>query len=332
MSGLEAWTAPELSQGLSMLLLVLTACTPSTQAPLPNPAPAPAPASPPLTMIPIPGGPLVRGRPRVPNAARPDESPRHSVWVSPFEIDATLVTVRAFTEFVERTGYVTSAEHLGFGMGSSEGMEDWAWERIPGASFRHPFWEETPDTGAFLRPDAPVVMVSWDDATAFCASTGRRLPTEAEWERAMRAGRADSRYPWGDESAPGGKYRLNFWQGESHHVNDRSDGWVYVSPVKAYPPNDWGVYDPVGNVWQWTADWYAETTYPEAAAAEAKGAMQRDPKGPEHGTKRVLRGGSWWCGACVCEGNGLFYRGKTSPGAPFNNVGFRCARSPDSTR
>jgi formylglycine-generating enzyme required for sulfatase activity len=269
-------------------------------------------------MIMIHGGMLARGR----ASGRRDEAPPHEVTVGDFAIDATLVTVRAFRDFVARTGYVTTAERIGFGMGSSEGMDDWAWERIPGASWRRPFWEATADTEAFLRDDAPVVMVSWDDATAYCASTGRRLPTEAEWEYAMRAGRSGTRYPWGDDPRRDGKIALNYWQGESHHHNDRDDGWVYVSPVKAYPPNAWGIYDPVGNVWQWTADWYSETTYAETA----KPGASRDPRGPSTGTLRVLRGGSWWCGACVCEGNGLFYRGKTRPDAPYDNIGFRCAR------
>jgi formylglycine-generating enzyme required for sulfatase activity len=269
-------------------------------------------------MVAVGEGGLVRGH----EGGRPDEAPRHEVIVSGFLIDETLVTRAAFAAFVERTGYVTTAEHIGFGMGSSEGMDDWAWERMPGASWRRPFRDETPDTASFLRPDAPVVMASWNDASAFCAAQGKRLPTEAEWELAMRAGRWDTRYPWGDEAAPRGVFRLNFWQGESHHRNDRDDGWVYVSPVKAFPPNALGIYDPVGNVWQWTADWYSPTTYEETASHP----LVRDPRGPIRGDKRVLRGGSWWCGACVCEGNGLYYRGKAVPTAPYDNIGFRCAR------
>src|SRR5262249_14383491 len=155
------------------------------------------------------------------------------------------------------------------------------------------------------RDDAPVVMVSYYDAEAYCAFVKKRLPTEAEWEYAMRAG-SDTRYPWGDgpERSPG-HYGLNFWQGESHRKNLRLDGHVYVSPVRAYPPNAWGLYDSVGNVWQWTADFYAPDTY--FRAARAKVTERSDPKGPTKGEKRVVRGGSWWCGACTCEGNGLFY-------------------------
>ncbi len=237
-------------------------------------------------------------------------------------MDETLVTREAFDFFVAATGYVTTADRNGFGVGASEGMDDWEWERIPGASYRRPFWEMTEDNASFLRPDAPVVMVSFDDARAYCAFLGKRLPTEAEWEYAMRANSMETRYPWGDDPMRNGVYGLNFWQGDSHQKNDRLDGWVYVSPVKAYSPNAWGLYDPIGNVWQWTGDWYSNSAY---AAAAAQGAVQ-DPAGPKTGTLRVVRGGSWWCGACTCEGNGLFYRGKSLPEAAFNNVGFRCAR------
>jgi formylglycine-generating enzyme required for sulfatase activity len=106
----------------------------------------------------------------------------------------------------------------------------------------------------------------------------------------------------------------------SHHHNDRTDGFLYVSPVRAFPPNAWGIYDPVGNVWQWTADAYASDAYARAAQG-----LGPSPRGPPR-IDRVLRGGSWWCGVCTCEGMGLFYRGKASPIAPYNNNGFRCAR------
>jgi len=292
--------------------LGLSSCSTSPTTPLA------VPVAPETAMVAVHGGLLTRGR----AGGRHDEAPRHEVWVSDFRVDATLVTRAAFADFVRRTGYVTTAERIGFGMGATEGMDDWAWERMPGASYSEPFRERDKDSSAYLAPDAPAVMVSWDDASAYCKARGARLPTEAEWEYAMRAGRMDARYPWGDDPAEGGKYRVNFWQGDSHHKNDRDDGFVYVSPVRAFPPNAWGLFDPVGNVWQWTADWYSETTYAQAAAR----GVVRDPTGPDHGVMRVLRGGSWWCGACVCEGNGLYYRGKTLPTAPYDNIGFRCAR------
>ena len=263
-------------------------------------------------MVRIPDGSFTMGHD---HAERHDESPAHVVHVTAFELDATLVTRADFARFVDETKYVTTAEKIGFGIGAEEGMEDWAWQRIPHASWRRPFVEETADARAFLADDAPVTMVSWDDAVAYCTHYGKRLPTEAEWEYAMRAGTSGTRYPWGDEPNPDGRYRLNFWQGVSHAHNDRKDAYVYVSPVNAFPPNAWGVHDPVGNVWQWTADAYDAHAYAKGAPASATVA-----------TERVLRGGSWWCGACTCEGNGLFYRGKAKPDAPYDNNGFRCAR------
>jgi formylglycine-generating enzyme required for sulfatase activity len=275
-------------------------------------------------MVAIPSGGFLRGRK---TSERRDEIPPHHVRVHAFFMDATLVTRADFARFVAATGYLSTAEQRGYGVGAQEGMNDWEWERIPGASWRHPYWEETKDTPAFLRDDAPVVMVSFLDAQAYCAYHGKRLPTESEWEYAMRAGREGTRYPWGDdpERTPG-VLGCNFWQGASHRQNLRKDGHVYVSPVRAFPPNAWGLYDPVGNVWQWTADYYAEDTYPALGRA-ARGGEVVDPQGPAQGVKRVVRGGSWWCGACTCEGNGLFYRGKSEPTAAFNNIGFRCVRS-----
>ncbi len=267
-------------------------------------------------MAAIPAGTFLRGRD---DADRPDEGPAHEVRLHAFRIDRTLVTRTAFGRFVAETGYVTTAERDGYGIASREGMVDWAWERVPHGSWRRPFIAEDADSRAFLDPESPVVMVSWNDAVAYCARQGKRLPTEAEWEYAMRAGSAGTRYPWGDAPERDGKLALNFWQGTSHEKNLRLDGFVYVSPVRAFAPNRWGIHDPVGNVWQWTADYYAFSTYASSAP------RVDDPRGPRTGKARVLRGGSWWCGACTCEGNGLHYRGKADPGAAFNNNGFRCA-------
>jgi sulfatase modifying factor 1 len=305
----------------ALLLLVLSVTLgPEVGA---APSAAPSPSAPPPTatqgMVRVPPGTFVRGRTEGPRA---DERPPHRVHLRAFFMDATLTTRADFAKFVEATSYRTTAEKLGYGIGSEEGMDDWAWQRIPHASWRRPFIHETPDAATFLRDDAPVVMVSFSDAEAFCAHAGKRLPTEAEWEYAMRAGTKGTRYPWGDSPEHQGALGLNFWQGTSHKQNLRTDGWVYVSPVHAFAPNAWGIYDPVGNVWQWTQDYYAADTY--ARAAELQPAD--NPRGPAAGTERVLRGGSWWCGACTCEGNGLHYRGKGDPDAPFNNNGFRCAK------
>lgn len=272
-------------------------------------------------MVYVPAGEFWRGRDRAPH---PDQTPRHRVRLDAFFLDETLVTVADFRRFVERTGHVTSAERLGFGMSATEGLEDWEWKRVKGASWRQPFG---PERAAELpvHDDEPVTTVSWSDATAYCAYLGKRLPTEAEWEYAMRAGSSGTRFPWGDkETLPDGGYGINFWQGQDHSKDELRDGYRYLSPVRAYPPNAWGLYDPAGNVWQWTADWYSADTY--RLAAEQGGVT--NPQGPRSGDRRVARGGSWWCSRGTCSAYGLHARGKSKPEAPFNNNGFRCAASP----
>jgi formylglycine-generating enzyme len=255
------------------------------------------------------------------HSMRPDESPRHLVKISAFCMDRTLVTNADFKQFVEKTGYVTTAENRGFGMEATEGMEDWKWARVHGANWRRPFGPEH-EKDIPIQPDYPVVSVSWDDASKYCQTQGKRLPTEAEWEYAARAGRSDTRFPWGDKpERADGKLGLNFWQGETHQKNEMKDGYLYMSPVKAFPPNAWGMYDPVGNVWQWTADWYSPHYFKDIASPPGI----KDPQGPPQGNLKVARGGSWWCSEKTCSAYGLFFRGKTKISAVFNNNGFRCA-------
>jgi formylglycine-generating enzyme required for sulfatase activity len=274
----------------------------------------------PSGMLAIPSGTFARGRD---DSARPDEIPRHHVHVDAFLIDATLVTRADFARFVDAMRYQTSAEKLGFGMVAVEGMDDWKWDQVKGANWRKPFGDRK--TEYVPRDDDPVTMVSWDDADAYCRWAHKRLPTEAELEYAARAGKSDTRFPWGDLPYLPGTKKLgcNFWQGRTHHADTREDGYLYVSPVRAFPPNAFGLFDPVGNVWQWTSDWYSETYYAETARDPD---LAQNPAGPKTGAKKVARGGSWWCSKTTCQGFGLYYRGKNEPDAPFNNNGFRCAK------
>lgn len=266
-------------------------------------------------MVAVAAGTFAMGRDR---GGHLDEAPAHQVTLSAFSIDATLVTVADFRSFVDATGYRSSAERLGFGMTAVEGMRDWDWEQLEGASWRAPWGTARAGTLA-QADDEPVVMVSWNDAHAYCGHLGKRLPSEAEWEYAMRAG-STTRFPWGDDPhREGGELGLNFWQGRSHTADTREDGFLYLSPVRAFPPNAWGIYDPVGNAWQWVDDWYGADSY----ARDAEGVV--DPHGPASGWARVARGGSWWCSKHACAAYGLFARGKSRPDAPYANNGFRCA-------
>jgi sulfatase modifying factor 1 len=276
-------------------------------------------------MLLLPSGQFYMGRD---HSMRRDEIPRHLVKISQFFLDETLVTFKDFQMFVEKTGYRTTAEKKGFGMVAKEGMADWKWQKVYGANWRKPFGNELKPQFSMMD-DYPVVSVSWDDAVAYCSWLGKRLPTEAEWEYAARAGKNDSRFPWGDEPRrPDGKMGLNFWQGETHQKNNGSDGYIYMSPVKAFPPNAFGMYDPSGNVWQWTADWWSADYFSKISAREGI----QDPKGPKSGDKKVMRGGSWWCSAKTCSGYGLFYRGKTKSDAVLNNNGFRCVKDLSNSR
>jgi formylglycine-generating enzyme required for sulfatase activity len=297
------------------LAVFATGCRPTPDASVAALATPPSPPTAPAVMRTIPAGDFVMGRDR---GGHPDQRPAHRVRISAFRLDETLVTHAAFARYVEATGVRTSAERLGYGLTAVEGMDDWQWTKVAGANWRTP-WGEGSDAP---RPseDDPVVMVSWHDADAYCRHFGLRLPTEAEWEYAMRAGAEGTRFPWGDDPhRADGTLGLNFWQGRDHHHDTREDGYLYTSPVRAFPPNAWGIYDPVGNTWQWVADWYGRDTYRD----HGRGAV--DPQGPAHGWAKVARGGSWWCSARACSAYGLLARGKSRPHAPFSNNGFRCA-------
>jgi len=283
----------------------------------------------------LPGGSFEMGSPHLPSHASDDghhrgakapdpahaiyedEGPVHRVTLSPFFIDVHEVTNEEFAQFVRATGYVTEAERKGASWVFRQGARDWEW--VEGADWRHPLGPEDSIEG---RMRHPVVHVSWNDAAAYCRWAGKRLPTEAEWEYAARGGRRGQRYPWGDALKPGGEVLANFWQGHWPEKNLLEDGYYYTAPVCSFPPNDFGLCDMVGNVWEWTADWYAEDYYRRTPSA--------NPKGPPSGEMRVARGGSWFCSPNYCGAYRVAFRGKSPPDASFNNVGFRCAQEAPS--
>ncbi|XP_071816118.1 formylglycine-generating enzyme-like isoform X2 [Apostichopus japonicus] len=225
------------------------------------------------------------------------EAPARSITLDPFYIDVYEVSNSEFELFVKATSYTTEAETFGDsfvleGRISEEIKKDitqavqqapW-WLPVKGADWLHP---EGPDSS--VRPDRmdhPVVHVSWNDAVAFCEWAGKRLPTEAEWEYAARGGLENRRFPWGNKLEPKGEHLMNVWQGKFPTENSEEDGYVGSCPVTAFPPNKFGLYNTVGNAWEWVQDWFTTRHSPEPA---------KNPKGPELGNDKVKKGGSYMC-------------------------------------
>ncbi|RZU62595.1 formylglycine-generating enzyme family protein [Zhihengliuella halotolerans] len=271
----------------------------------------------------VPAGVFRMGDSRGDRNAADGEGPVHEVDLGAFSIDSTTVTNADFARFADATGYRTQAERDGFSavfhlvvargaevVGQVPGLP-W-WLAVRDADWRRP---GGPGSSVEDRLDHPVVHVSWDDAEAYCRWAGRRLPTEAEWERAARGGLEEARYPWGDAEVDDGGWRANIWQGEFPTSNTLGDGWLDTAPVRAFEPNGFGLHQCVGNVWEWCADWYAADAY--------AGGVGRDLRGPASGQARVLRGGSYLCHPSYCNRYRNAARSSNTPDSTMGNAGFR---------
>ena len=241
------------------------------------------------------------------------ELPQHKVRLDSFYLDRYEVTNRLFQQFVQQTDHRTTAEREGSAWAFVEGK---GWEEVKGA-----YWQK-PEAGATVfesnRMEHPVVAVSWGDAEAYCRWAGKRLPTEAEFEYALRAG-TTTKYWWGDGN-PGSRRVANIADEAAKKLLSvimagYDDGAVRTAPVGSYEANPWGLYDMSGNVAEWTADWYEENFY-------ANG-LEHSPKGPSSGTYRVVRGGSW---GDVPDFVRSAYRNWFSPTYRYAHFGFRCAQ------
>ncbi len=307
-------------------------------------------------MVKIPGGVYRMGGNN--DQARADEMPQHQVELKSFWIDVTEVTNAQFAKFVEETGYVTIAEQeidveemmkqlpagtprpdpellKPFSLVFSEqpaGQQayypsQW-WRMVPGANWRQP---DGPGSSIRGREDHPVVHVAWYDALAYCKWAGKRLPTEAEWEYAARGSRSEQIYPWGNDSIHPDK--ANYWQGDFPVKNEGRDQFVRTAPVRSFAPNDYGLYDMAGNVWEWTADWYHFNYYFSVAQED----VTKNPLGPPTSfdpdeptvPKKVIRGGSFLCNDSYCSGYRVASRMKSSPDTGIEHTGFRCVRDVD---
>lgn len=279
-------------------------------------------------MILLPGGPFRMGTDDLEGFPSDGEGPIREVELSPFYIDAHAVSNREFKQFVDATGYITESEQYGwsyvFHLFVSEACAQtvtrsvqrtpWWWV-VEGADWKHP---DGPDSSIESRMDHPVVQVSFNDALAYCKWSGKRLPTEAEWEYAARGGLDQKRYPWGDELKPDGQYRCNIWQGKFPTVNTSMDGYAGTAPVDAYLPNGYGLYNIVGNVWEFCADWFS-VDYHQSASLQ-------NPQGPPRGQSKVMKGGSYLCHRSYCNRYRVAARSSNTPDSAAGNMGFRCAR------
>jgi formylglycine-generating enzyme required for sulfatase activity len=186
---------------------------------------------------------------------------------------------------------------------------------VKGADWSHP---EGPDSSVRARPNHPAVQVSWNDAMAYCAWAGYRLPTEAEWECAARGGLHQKTYPWGDDLTPEGRHMCNIWQGVFPDLDLGEDGFTAVAPGHSFQPNGFGLYNAVGNAWEWCADYFDPVWHVEAS--------RLDPVGPPSGETRVMKGGSYLCHESYC----WRYRNAARTGTPPDNsaghIGFRVVR------
>lgn len=253
------------------------------------------------------------------------EGPVREVRLSPFQIACHAVSNAQFGDFVRETGYTTDAECYGWSFVFQDFVADktdmrraaetpW-WIMTPRAYWAQP---EGPHSTVVDRLDHPVVHISWNDAQAYSAWAGVRLPSEAEWEFAARGGLDGAIYPWGNDLTPDGQHRCNVWQGVFPNSNSQEDGYAGTAPVHAFAPNDYGLHNAVGNVWEWCADFFAPDYHRTTSTV--------DPLQDRETARRSLRGGSYLCHESYCNRYRVSARSSNTPESASGNIGFRVVR------
>mgnify|MGYP001156695035 FL=1 len=252
------------------------------------------------------------------------EKPTVQARVSPFAIDRFVVTNGQYAAFVEEAGYSTDAEQIGWSFVFAgllpDDFEDtrgvqatpW-WRQVYGACWDFP---EGPQSSIEERMDHPAIHISWNDAVAYAHWVGGRLPTEAEWEYAAQGGLENPIFPWGNELEPDGRHLMNVWQGSFPDKNLETDGWYGTAPVGSYPPNQYGIGEMTGNVWEWCSDWFS--------IDQKRGG--EDPKGPAYGESKVIKGGSYLCHDSYCNRYRIAARSSTTINSSMGHLGFRTVR------
>lgn len=266
------------------------------------------------TQIRISGGRVSRGG----VAFRDEEKVGGEGEVTAFDIDATEVTNAQFAAFVQATGYVTVAERVGAdGSPLGAAVFDRAggqWRIDPNANWRAPMGE-----GSTSENNAPVVAVAYEDAAAYAAWLGRRLPTELEWERAARGNSPVSADMEAERRDDAGRWLANSWQGSFPALDTAEDGYRGLAPVGCFAANHAGLYDMVGNAWEWTSDWYS----PVVAPADLQQSRAADP---ERLGKRVIKGGSHLCSSDFCARYRTGSRQPADTGLGTSHIGFRTVK------
>ncbi len=301
-------------------------------------------------MVWVPGGEFTMGS----DHHYAEEAPAHRVAVDGFWIDRSPVTNEQWSSFVEATGHLTFAEttpaaddypgarpdllvpaSMVFTPPSRPvSLDDhyqW-WSYVPGADWRHP---QGPQSSLDELDRHPVVHLTWDDVVAYAAWAGKDLPTEAEWERAAWGGVEDAEYAWGDRLYPDGRMMANIWQGNFPLQNLKLDGYEGTSPVGAFPANGYGLVDMIGNVWEWTSDWYqphGDMAHPCCTVVNPLGGERErshDPDAPEsHFPRRVSKGGSHLCAKNYCRRYRPPARMPQALDTSTSHLGFRCVIRP----
>jgi formylglycine-generating enzyme required for sulfatase activity len=282
-----------------------------------------------MDMVKLDGGRFFMGTEDKEGFPADGEGPVREVTLAPFLVDKYPVTNEQFSEFVQATGYRSEAEVFGWSFvfqghipperyqqlvdRTAPGVRWWC--KVNGACWKHP---EGPDSSIGARLHHPVVHMSWNDASAYAAWAGKRLPTEAEWEYAARGGLEQKTYPWGDELTPGGRHLCNIWQGEFPNMDLAEDGYSAPCPVDAFPPNGYGLYTITGNAWEWCNDWFDPAYHITATRA--------NPVGPPRGSQRLMKGGSYLCHRSYCNRYRVAARTSNTPDSATTNISFRCVR------
>ena len=282
----------------------------------------------------IPGGTFFMGTDYEFAFKQDGEGPIREVTLDPFYMDETPVNNSQFAKFINETKYRTEAEKFGWSfvfhlLISKKTLSispeyppntPW-WRKVDGASWKHP---EGPNTNIKPRMNHPVTHVSWNDASEYCKWAGKRLPTEAEWEFAARGGLSQKMFPWGNDLiTKDGQHQCNIWQGNFPDTNTLDDGFLGTAPAKHYAQNGYGLYNMSGNTWEWQSDWFSTSFHINGP--------KNNPSGPNTGTAKTIKGGSYLCHDSYCNRYRVAARTSNTPDSSTSNLGFRCVASTKKT-